>query len=281
MAVETTNTTPVTAPADPLVGQQTGIESSLSSWAGPYVTDMLGKGAALSDMPYQAYTGPLTAGANPLQTGAATGIAGITPTATAGMGTYSPTSFTDQGIAAQFMSPYISGALQPQLDEARRQAEITRMNNASRLTQAGAFGGSRQAIMDAEGYRNLGQLQSSLVGQGYQNAYGNAQNQYNVEEDRKMGAQDTANRFGLNALNTQMDYGNQLRDIESEGVTADYNQFQEERDYPYKQVQYLQSLLQGMPLSTQSYSYQQPSALSEGMSTAGGMMTFLDQLFGK
>jgi hypothetical protein len=35
--------------ADTGVGQQTGTESSLSNWAGPYVTDMLGKGQALAD----------------------------------------------------------------------------------------------------------------------------------------------------------------------------------------------------------------------------------------
>lgn len=45
----------------------TGTESNLSNWAGEYVTDMLGKGRALSEMPYQEYGGSLTAGASPLQ----------------------------------------------------------------------------------------------------------------------------------------------------------------------------------------------------------------------
>jgi hypothetical protein len=36
MAVE--NTTTGTTNTDPLVGEQTGTESSLSNWAGPYVT---------------------------------------------------------------------------------------------------------------------------------------------------------------------------------------------------------------------------------------------------
>ena len=36
------------------VGQIAGQESSLSPYAGPYVTDMLGKGAALADQPYHA-----------------------------------------------------------------------------------------------------------------------------------------------------------------------------------------------------------------------------------
>jgi len=45
----------------------TGSESSLSNWAGDYVTNMLGQGAALANAPYQAYTGPLTAGSSQLQ----------------------------------------------------------------------------------------------------------------------------------------------------------------------------------------------------------------------
>ena len=44
------------------------------------------------------------------------------------------------------------------------------------------------------------------------------------------------------------------RGIESEGITADRLQFEEERDFPYKQVQYMQSLLQGLPIEAQSYS---------------------------
>jgi hypothetical protein len=45
----------------------TGTEQNLSNWAGKYTTDMMGKAAALANTPYQAYTGPLTAGASGLQ----------------------------------------------------------------------------------------------------------------------------------------------------------------------------------------------------------------------
>ena len=37
---------------DPSVGEQTGTESSLSSWAGDYVTNMLGQGQALGTQDY-------------------------------------------------------------------------------------------------------------------------------------------------------------------------------------------------------------------------------------
>ena len=47
--------------------QNTTTETNLSSWAGPYITDYLSKAQALSNMPYQAYQGQLTAGTSPLQ----------------------------------------------------------------------------------------------------------------------------------------------------------------------------------------------------------------------
>jgi len=57
-------------------------ESSLSSWAGPYVTEMLGRGQALAGLPYQAYMGPLTAGPSELQTQAFQGLGALNiPTA--------------------------------------------------------------------------------------------------------------------------------------------------------------------------------------------------------
>jgi hypothetical protein len=70
------------------------------------------------------------------------------------------------------------------------------------------------------------------------------------------------------------------RGIESEGITADRLQFEEERDFPYKQVQYMQSLLQGLPIEAQSYSYAQPSTLSNILGTSGGLMELYDNLFG-
>ena len=71
-------------------------ESSLSSWAGPYVTEMLGRGEALASMPYQAYMGPLTAGQSGLQDTAFQGLAGLNIPTNQQM-TYNPMSFTGTG----------------------------------------------------------------------------------------------------------------------------------------------------------------------------------------
>ncbi len=266
-------------PGAKLVGQQTGTESSLSNYVGPYVTDMLGKGEALADMPYEAYTGPLTAGESDLQTDAFTGLANLT-VPTDDMGGFTPGSFTDEGVAAKFMNPYIMAALQPQIDEAKRQANIQRIEDAGRLTRAGAFGGSRQAVMEAEGARGLLDRLAGITGAGYRDAFDKAMGQFNVEQGREQTAQDALNEFGLTALGAQLKAGDIQRAIDAEGIAADKAQFEEERDYPYKQIQYMQSLLQGLPLAAQQYTYAQPSALSELLGGTSGIMTLYNSLFG-
>ena len=277
---DSTTTTAAPAPIripDPLAGAQTSTESSLSNWAGDYVTDMLGKGQALSETPYQAYMGPLTAGASDLQNQAFRGIAGLAMPST--MGGYTPQSFTAAGTAQRYMNPYLQASLDPQLAEARRAAEITRMGDAARLTKAGAYGGSRQAIMESEGNRNLGTNLANITGQGYNTAFNNAQSQFNTEQGLGLNAQNLTNQYGLSALGKTAELGGVQRGIESEGIAADYGQFKEERDFPYKQVQYQQSLLQGMPLATQSYNYTQPSTMSNIAGTAGGLTSLYNNLF--
>ena len=262
-----------------IVGQQTGSESSLSSWAGPYVTEMLGRGQALASQPYQTYTGQLTAGPSALQEQAWQGIAGL-QIPTGEQTTYTPTSYTDTGMAQKYMSPYIQTALDPQIAEARRQAEIENLKNKAAATRAGAYGGSRQALMESEAQRNLLQNLAAITGKGYQTAYEQGAQQFNTEQGRQQAAAKQAQDYGLAGLAAQGTAGATQRDIEQQGTAADYAQFQEARDYPYKQVQYMQSLLQGLPLAAQSYSYAQPSTLSNILSSAGGITQLYNQLFG-
>jgi hypothetical protein len=257
----------VTATGDP-VGQPSSTTESLAGWAAPYVTGMLGKGEALANQPYQAYGGPLTAGQSGLQTQAFQGLAGLT-VPTAQMGGFTPTSFTSGTTAQDYMSPFMNAALEPQMAEAQRQAEIQRVQNASRLGKAGAFGGSRQAIMESEGQRNLLRNLADIYGTGMQTAYTQGMGQFNTEQDRAQQAQQLTNAYGLSALGAQQMAGGQQRDIEQQGIAADYAQFKEERDFPYKQVQYQQSLLQGLPISATETEYIEPSEFSEMMANLG------------
>lgn len=285
----------------------TGTESSLSNWAGDYVTDMLGRGSALAQAPYEAYTGPLTAGPSALQQQGFSQVANFqTPSAisdaasTAGgiaaslakspaysaasapsyqqavakdvsssfkapdayvTGTFTnafkapeiggnATNFTNQfatpasyeagqfdgGIfgteqARQYMNPYLQVALEPQLQEARRQSDISRLADAARLTQAGAFGGSRQAIMEAEARRNLGTKLADITGAGYNTAYANAMAQFNADQNRSMTAQqarEQSRQFGagqsMTAAQLQAQYN--LSAQQAQEMARQFNQGQ-------------------------------------------------------
>ena len=271
--------------------QQTGTESALSTYAGPYVTDMLGRGRALADQGYQAYTGPLTAGQSGLQDTAFQGIANLTVPTTS-MGAFNPGTFAASGaptasgdvpaatgVVGEYMNPYLSAVLSPQLEEARRQAEISRQAESGRFTRAGAFGGSRQALADLERDDRLNRNLADITGKGYASAFDAARQQFNEEQNRQQTAIDAANRYGLDALAAQTKAGEIQRGIEAEGIAADLAQFEEERDYPYKNVQFMQSLLSGLPLQTQSYSYSQPSQLSNILG-GGGIADVIAALLG-
>jgi len=276
MAAPSSNTTKTEA--DTGVGLQTGTESSLSNWAGPYVTDMLGKGQALSNKPYEAFAGPLSAGESDLQKTAFQGIAGLS-VPTDQMGAFTPQKFGAQQ-AQDYMNPYLTAALQPQIEEAQRQSQIQNLQNRAAATKAGAFGGGRGALMESENQRNMLQNVGNITGKGYSDAYDKAMNQFNVEQGRGQTAQDAANQYGLAALQKQGEAGQVQRDIEQQGIAADVKEFENQREFPYKQVQYQQSLLQGLPLAAQTYSYSQPSALSQILSQGGGMMDLYDRIFG-
>jgi hypothetical protein len=148
--------------------------------------------------------------------------------------------------------------------------------NAGKLTQAGAYGGGRQAIMDAELQRNLMQEMNKTVGQGYASAYDKAMQQFNTEQQQ-----------GKTLADMMSGAGQQQRAIEQEGLTADYNEFLQQRDYPMKQVQFLQSMLQGLPISTVTNTPSQMSGIGSLASSIGGLGTLVDNfnklttLFGK
>jgi hypothetical protein len=93
-----------------------------------------------------------------------------------------------------------------------------------------------------------------------------------------MEAQQLTNRYGFDVAKALQDAGMTQRNIEGQGIAADIAQFEQERDYPYKQVQFMQSLLQGLPLETQSYSYYEPSGLQSLSGGASAVKNIYDTL---
>ena len=81
----------------------------------------------------------------------------------------------------------------------------------------------------------------------------------------------------LQELADQSGVGAIQRSIEQQGITADKLQFDEERMDPYKQVQFLQSLLQGLPIGTKEITYTQPTGIESFRQGAGNIMDILQQ----
>lgn len=178
------------------------------------------------------------------------GIAGLQPP---------QASMQPSNIAQTYMNPYLQSVLNPQLDELRRQNDITNAATNAKMTQAGAFGGGRQAIMNAENNRNLMMEQNKTVGQGYANAYDKAMAQFNAEQGQ---AKDLAN-----LMSTQ---GGIERGITAEGVAADKEEFEKQRQYPFQQVQWQRDMISGLPTGSVTNTAGQMSGVGSFLNALGG-----------
>jgi len=256
--------------------------SGLAPWAGDYVTNMLGKTEALTNTPTAVYKGPLTAGASDLQQ---QGFAGISDIAASG---FDPTKFStgtfDASQANKYMNPYLSSVLNPQLAELRRQNDITNMGTNAKLTSAGAFGGGRQAIMNAENNRNLMQEANKTVGTGYANAFDKAMAQFNTEQGRQFDVDKASEAsrqysadYGLKTANDLLAAGATQRGIESEGIAADKKAFEEQQADPYTRLEFQRKMLTDMPIGMTTNSTNQ-DAISKMSTDIAGLASLYDQL---
>jgi hypothetical protein len=264
--------------------QGRSVAEGLSTWAGPYVSGYLGKGQALANTPYQAYKGPLTAGASDLQKQQFSGISNLAKTG------FTPGQFNYQGFdsdaAQKYMNPYTQAALDPQIAELNRQGQIQNVQNQYQARKQGGYGGSGAVLAQTENQRNTLDKVQSALGQGYNTAYNNAQQQFNADQNRQLqtGQANEANRqfsanYGLSNLQTLGTAGATQRDIASQGIAADKNQFEEARDFPYKQVQFQKSLLTGLPITTTENTAMQ-SQLSEIADKIAGLASIYKTLEG-
>jgi len=291
----TAATSGTAASALPAIGGSSS--STLSDWAGPYVTQMLGQAQAVANQPYQVYQGPLTAGPSSVQQNLFSGIGGLTlpsnygqswtnagapalpsaatnvpsqtssidqaaagNTSTSGLANTQMANPNNTSMAAQYMNPYLAQSLTPQLNLLAQTAQANEQSDLGKLTSQGAFGGSRQAVLQGMDQNALLGQQANLIGQGYNTAYNNAMQQFNQD-------QQNANQLA-NTMNT---IGQTQQGINQAGVTADYNEFLNQRNYPMTQLQFEQSMLQGLPISTVTNTPTQQTGIQGLSSAIGGL----------
>jgi hypothetical protein len=129
-------------------------------------------------------------------------------------------SFPGANLGA-YMNPYISNVVNSTLGQLGRQNDIIQNTTNAKAAAAGAFGGSRQAVMNSENNRafldTAGQVTSNLYNQGFntaQAAIGQDQNRAmqadlaNQGQDWNVGSANLANR--QNSALQNMMAGNQM-----------------------------------------------------------------------
>lgn len=305
--------------------------AQLPDYAKPYVQDMLAQTQAYTDInanPYQQYTGERVAGFTPLQEQAFQGASTMAPstygTEGAGIATlaanqalgagagFSPGQFSggtfDQNAATQYMNPYMQSVVENQQREAQRTADIAGTQRNAQAVGAGAFGGSRQAIMDAEAARNLALQKGDIQAQGLNQAYQQAQAQFNADQARNMQAQQlgeqsrqygaglgvqgaqtalqgasTLGNIGNQQFGQQKDvsglqylYGTAQQQNQNAQNAVDYQNFQAAQNYPKEMLAFRSNMLNGLPMQSQTSTQNtpDPSALSQGIGLLGAIGSF-------
>lgn len=294
--------------------------TNLPDYLQPAVERNVAAAEAATNRPYQAYGGQRTAGFNanqantqaqtmglarPGQIGQASTILGAQDVA----GAYTPAvgatgaamgqQWTTPGVAAAYMNPYQQNVTDIAKREATRQSDIQGVASDAQFAKAGAFGGSRQGVVDAERMRNLGIQQQDIQAQGANQAYQQGMGQFNADVGRYMqgagqlgslagqqlGAQqaqamDLAQVGGqqqgldLSRLGAQGQVGQQQQALTQQQQDISYQDFLNQRDYAKQQANYMAGIIHGTPVTAQSNvtGYQAPPSMAgqvAGLGIAG------------
>ena len=289
---------------------QTITQTTIPEYARPYVESMLGKSVALTDNnanPYQTYGGQRLQAFTPMQEqafqnyatqqvapelGAGSNIAAFSGLGSMMAGGDYMRMATDPRSMQSFMSPYMQNVVDLQKQEATRDYQKGLGGLNARATAAGAFGGSRQAIERAEAGRNLGTTLANIQATGTQNAFDKAQQ-----------AQQFGSTLGLQGLGQgiqagstlgqlgQTRYGQQMGISDAisragavqqaqgqQGLDLAYQDFIQQKNYPYQQMGFMSDMVRGLPLSQSSQQmYAPPPSM---MSQLGGLGTTALGIYG-
>jgi len=270
----------------------------------PYALNMIETAEQVYEDPYEAYTGDRLAAIAPTQSAAMTGMeqqySQIDP-ATGEAVFFSPTEagFERAGelaelggqqfgemaagdFEAKYMSPYQQAVTDVRTTEAQRQGDIAAAQLATEANAAGAYGGSRHAILEAEQQRNLARQLDQIQAVGSEQAYTAGQTALTADRAAALGASQqlgnltpasqAASLTGLGALQT---LGETQRAMEQQPIDIDYEEFVRQRQYPRKATQEYSSVIQGFPMQPSTYTtaqqYQQPPNLGQQLLQAGAL----------
>jgi hypothetical protein len=266
--------------------------NELPEYARPYFENIMSRAKTASEQSYQPYgearladfTGDtnqafdITRGVAGQGTpGVDAGVGFTQQAANVGFGASQPFG---QQQANQYMSPYMNSVIQRQKDAALRDYSEGQPARDTQAINSGAFGGYRDAIQQGVAQRGLGNRLNDIEASGRQQAFTNAQQQYNADRNASLaggnlglqaGAQMgalNAQRQGLTlaqaqALNAQ---GTAQQDLAQRGLDIGYQNFVDQRDFDKNQISYLSNIMRGVPVqanTTTTQATRQPSPVAQ------------------
>ena len=101
---------------------------------------------------------------------------------------FSPGTVADPQTLERYMSPYQQMVTDVEKREARRESDIAGSQIGQQAAQAGGMGGYREAIMQAERERNLGQQLGDIQTRGSQAAFQQAQQAFEADRAARLQA---------------------------------------------------------------------------------------------
>ena len=271
----------------------------------PYSNNPLDYIAAPSPMQQQAYTSAANMQV-PGQYNAATlgtlgSMAGLgnVETGMGNVGANYARQATNPYAMQSYMNPYVQASLAPQLQLANQQYDIAGQKQQSQAAQQGAFGGTREALMNSQNRQNQMLAQNQLIGQGYNKAFDTAQQAQQFGANlglQGLQGQLAANQAymgGANQLagiggaqlasqqgiaNLQNQYGQQQQTQQQNAINQAVQNYATGQQYPFMQLGLLNSMLRGLPM--QQSSTQMYQAPPNPLAQAAGLASTAYGLFG-
>lgn len=300
--------------------------SNLPEYARPYFERMMGRAEEESNKGYTPYQGQRLAntaadtetGYQKLRNAAQTGVpelAGAQNIANRAQGVgFDAGNYRSNAIqqdafgqqqADQYMSPYMENVIGRQKEAALRDYNEGRPSRETQAINAGAFGGYRDAIQQGVAQRGLANRMNDIDASGRQQAFANAQQQFNADRQASMGAQTTseqqrlqAAQYGLSGAGMAMQAGKDLagygmqrqgnelqmanalqqqglaqQGYAQKGLDIGYEDFNRQIGFDKNQIGYLSSILRGVPVqaSTTTSNYSNPNIAAQlgGLGIAG------------
>ena len=221
--------------------------TELPAWARGYAKDILAKGAALTNIntnPYVQYGGQRVSDFSPLQQQSFEGAANLQ---------YNPVGqqYTGENVG-QYMNPYLQNALAPQLREAASAGMMAQNMDAAKAVGQGAFGGTRGALQQSLTQKNVLQNMSDINARGYSDAFNQAAGMFNTDQARRIQEAQFGAGYGMDVNKLQNTYGQQQQAQQQRGIDVAYQNFLDEKNYPYKQLGFMSDLIKNPAIGSRS-----------------------------